>query len=166
MWSGAFRRTQHEKIISNPFCSVGSQVSTIFYSYFMVKVLMNIPNSKWVYFPNFNWNCCVRIEICGSRAETDIPYGKVSQSGFTSTRKSASPFEDITCTSILENPHKSMMRRIVGVNNKSSVDGLHFEFGRYHIYIDIIGRMLDYENRLTHSDRASWYFTPVQKTNL
>ena len=44
------------------------------------------------------------------------------------------------------------MRRIMGLINKTSVDAFYSEFGRYPIYIDIIGRVLDYENRLTLSD--------------
>ena len=50
------------------------------------------------------------------------------------------------------------LRRIVGVNNKTSVDALYSEFGKYPIYIDIIGRMLDYENRLTLSDPGKLIF--------
>ena len=50
------------------------------------------------------------------------------------------------------------MRRIVGVNNKTSVDALYSEFGRYPIYIDIIGGMLAYENRLRLSDPGKLIF--------
>ena len=89
-----------------------------------------------------------QILLCGSEA-TNV---------FNPTRKNASAFEDFTCKSILEKPHKNVMRRIEGVKNKTSVDALNSEFGRYPIYINILGRMLDYENGLTLSDPCKLIF--------
>ena len=46
----------------------------------MIERVMIIHNSMWVYFPNSQLNCCFRVEICGFRVKTDMPYGQTSQS--------------------------------------------------------------------------------------
>ena len=82
-------------------------------------------------------------------------YGSEVTNIFNPIRKRISPFEDFTCTSNLEKSHKNIMRRILWLNNRTSLDALYSEFGRYPIYIEIVGRMLKYERRLISSDPSS-----------
>ena len=67
------------EIIQNPSCAVQTQASTTF-CYFMIERVMLIHNTIWVYFPNLHLNYDFRVEICGFRIKTDLPYGQTSQS--------------------------------------------------------------------------------------
>ena len=60
-------------------------------------------------------------------------------------------FEDFKCESVLEKPHKKFLRYMLGLNNKSSIDALYGDTGRYPLYIEMIKRMLKYEDKLEKS---------------
>ena len=68
------------------------------------------------------------------------------------TKKS---FEDHKCESILEKIHKKFLRRMLGLNNKSPIDALYGDTGRYPFYIEIIKRMTMYEYKLKKADDST-----------
>ena len=43
---------------------------------------------------------------------------------------------------------------MLGLNNKSSIDALYGETGRYPFYIESIKRMINYENKLKKADSS------------
>lgn len=57
-------------------------------------------------------------------------------------------FEDLLCKAKVEQAHKKMLRYILGVSNRSSIDATYAEVGRFPLYMEIIKRMLLYESRL------------------
>ena len=61
-------------------------------------------------------------------------------------------FEDFECKGEPERIHKKMMRYTLGLNNKSTIDAMYAEVGRYPIYSEIVTRLLKYEQRLDQAE--------------
>ena len=67
---------------------------------------------------------------------------------FDSNPCSKRTFEDFKCESILEKTHKKFLRYMLRLNSKTAIDALYADTGRYPFYIEIIKRMVKYEDKL------------------
>ena len=60
--------------------------------------------------------------------------------------------EDITCKNDIEKIHKQFIRNMLGVHNKSSIDAIYSETGRFPLYIDALKQMCKYYNKQKKAD--------------
>ena len=57
--------------------------------------------------------------------------------------------EDLLCKHEIEKVHKLFIRSVLGVHNKSSLDAIYGETGRFPMYIDTLVNMLKYYSRIS-----------------
>ena len=75
-------------------------------------------------------------------------------------------FEDFECKGEYERIHKKMIRYTLGINNKTSIDAIYAEVGRYPIYNEMVLNSLKYEQRLSTADPKSLVSKAYKESNL
>ena len=91
---------------------------------------------------NFPAGTKVPVEASGVEEKFMTEGSKTFQFDVNSSSKKT--FEDLKCELMLEKAHKKFIRRMLGLNTKSSIDAIYGDTGRYPLYIEIIKRTINY----------------------
>ena len=101
----------------------------------------------WKSWASANLSIRNQIKLFDHTIKPILMYATEVTNVFNTQSRRQHPFEDLKCEDVSEKVHKKFMRHALGLNNKTTIDAIYSEFGRYPFYIERITRMLKYEKR-------------------